>query len=95
MPFNKVDVARLAVAVALALVLPLVAGVLVDMWQDSSPIWTVVGVIAGSICSVLLVSRRIWMNLNTYLAGGPDDEKRTDTTATLPNEEEPAQWQDC
>ena len=95
LPFRKTEVIRFIVVVVVALSLPLAAGVYADTWQDSSPVWTVVGVIVGCVLSVFLVFSRIGKRLDAYTQDSDNDVDSVEKSATNPNEEEPAQCQNC
>lgn len=77
-PGKVANVARLTAVIFLALTLPLSAGLLADKWQNSSPVWTVAGVIVGSVLATVLLYRSIGRNFD---ASNPDNNDDHDVKA--------------
>ena len=94
LPFNNTEVACFTVVVIIALLVPLAAGVYVDTRQGSWPVWTVVGVAVGCMIGMSWVGVHVARRLKAYTIDNIDVEC-VEETATYPNEEEPAQCQNC
>jgi hypothetical protein len=58
-----------------ALVLPLMAGLLLDWWLGSSPLWAAVGASAGSLVAAQAVYRRMVRRFDTYLPTADDEDE--------------------
>jgi len=90
LPFSQSVVIRLVALVVPSLSMPLVAGLLVDKWQSTSPVWTAVGVVVGSVASVVIVHRSLSRILDTYMIESDIETDEFDESATKVSEEEPA-----
>ena len=87
---TQTAIIRLVALVVLSLSLFLVAGLLVDKWQSTSPIWTAVGVVVGSVASVIIVLRSLSRILDAYVIESDIETDEFDEPATSVSEEEPA-----
>jgi len=68
------SVGRLLITIALALILPLIAGLLLDRRLGVSPLWTAVGTCAGSVIGATVVYRRMSRVLAAYAPAACDEE---------------------